>query len=76
VQLGNDTLAVRLSGIYALERITHDSPRDRDEATIVEVPSAFVRVHSDPLYGHEQIVTTTRSCSVFRKLTTPPLLRM
>jgi hypothetical protein len=47
-QLGSGTLDVRLGGIYALERITHDSPED--QATIVEVLSAFVRVHSSSLY--------------------------
>ena len=50
-QLGSQTLDVRLGGIYALERITYDSPRRlQDQATIVEVLSAFVRVHSDPVY--------------------------
>jgi uncharacterized protein YjbI with pentapeptide repeats len=49
-QLGSGTLDVRLGGIYALERITHDSPRHQDQATIVEVLSAFARVHSDPVY--------------------------
>jgi membrane protein implicated in regulation of membrane protease activity len=39
-QLGSDKLAVRLGGIYALERIATDSPQDR--ATIAEVLSAFV----------------------------------
>ncbi|SET98304.1 pentapeptide repeat-containing protein [Geodermatophilus poikilotrophus] len=48
-QLGNDNLDVRLGGIYALEQIAHDSRRDRDQATIVEVLSAFVRVHSRAL---------------------------
>jgi hypothetical protein len=43
-QLGNDTLDVRLGGIYALERIAHDSSDDRD--TIVEVLSAFIREHA------------------------------
>jgi uncharacterized protein YjbI with pentapeptide repeats len=52
-QLGDDKLDVRLGGIYSLEQIAHDSPRDRDQATIVEVLSAFVRVHSDPLYQYE-----------------------
>ncbi len=52
-QLGNDNLDVRLGGIYALEQIAHDSRRDRDQATIVEVLSAFVRVHSAPLYQYK-----------------------
>lgn len=34
-------LAVRLGGLYALERIAHDSPRDR--ATIAEVLCAYAR---------------------------------
>src|SRR5664280_1778444 len=41
-----DKLAVRLSGIYALERIAVDS--ERDHRIIVEVLSAFVREHDPP----------------------------
>lgn len=52
-QLGNDSLDVRLGGIYALEQIARDSARiEEDQATIVEVLSAFVRVHSDPVYRY------------------------
>jgi uncharacterized protein YjbI with pentapeptide repeats len=40
-QLGDNELAVRLGGIYALERLAHDS--ERDHPTAVEVLSAFVR---------------------------------
>ena len=43
-QLGHAQLDVRLGGIYALERIVHDSPTDR--ATIGEVLTAFVRSHA------------------------------
>ncbi len=50
-QLESPTLAVRLVGIHALEQLAHDSTRGRDQAVIVEVLSAFVRVHSDP--GHQ-----------------------
>jgi uncharacterized protein YjbI with pentapeptide repeats len=46
-QLGNDKLDVRIGGIYALERIARDSPRDHP--TVIEVLAAFVRDHS-----HEQ----------------------
>ena len=46
-QLGSDKLDVRIGGIYALERIARDSPRDHP--TVMEVLSAFVRQHS-----HEQ----------------------
>ena len=44
-QLGGTELAVRLGGIYALERLAHDSP-ERDHPTVVEVLSAFVREES------------------------------
>ena len=40
-QLGSDELTVRLGGIYALERIARDSPRDY--AATMEVLSAFAR---------------------------------
>jgi uncharacterized protein YjbI with pentapeptide repeats len=48
-QLGDEELAVRLGGIYALEGIAHDSREDREfreHRTIVEVLSAFVREES------------------------------
>jgi hypothetical protein len=46
-QLGAmDKLAVRLGGIYALERIAVDS--ERDHRIVVEVLSAFVREHDPP----------------------------
>jgi hypothetical protein len=50
-QLGSSSLDVRLGGIYALEQIATDTTNDRDRSTVTEVLSAFVRVHSDPLYG-------------------------
>jgi Pentapeptide repeats (8 copies) len=40
-QLGDDDLDVRLGGIYSLERIARDSPRDH--GPIMEVLSAYVR---------------------------------
>jgi uncharacterized protein YjbI with pentapeptide repeats len=42
-QLGSSKSDVRLGGIYALQRLAVDSPRDRD--TIRNVLSAFVRNH-------------------------------
>jgi hypothetical protein len=45
-QLGGDKLDVRLGGIYALERIAHDSKRD--QPTVVEVLGAFVRERTNP----------------------------
>lgn len=46
-QLGSNKLDVRIGGIYALERIAHDSARDHP--TVIEVLIAFVREHC-----HEQ----------------------
>jgi hypothetical protein len=40
-QLGSDRLDVRVGGIYALERIAHDSPRDH--LAVLEVLAAFIR---------------------------------
>jgi hypothetical protein len=40
-QLGSDDFTVRLGGIYALERIARDSPRDY--GPVMEVLTAFVR---------------------------------
>jgi hypothetical protein len=51
-QLGSDKLDVRLGGIYALERIAKDS--ERDHPTVVEVLSAFVREHSDPVHTESE----------------------
>jgi uncharacterized protein YjbI with pentapeptide repeats len=43
-QLGSKELDVRIGGIYALERVARDSPRDHP--TVMEVLTAFVREHS------------------------------
>jgi hypothetical protein len=43
-QLGSKELDVRIGGIYALERIARDSPRDHP--TVMEVLTAFIREHS------------------------------
>jgi hypothetical protein len=40
-QLGDDKLEIRLGGMYALERIAKDSPKDH--WTIMEILSAFIR---------------------------------
>ncbi|QUY45631.1 hypothetical protein [Acaryochloris marina] len=40
-QLGSEHLEVRLGGIYALERLAKDSPKDQE--TVMEVLTAFVR---------------------------------
>src|SRR5258708_17438363 len=43
-QLGDESSPVRVGGIYALERIGHDSPEDR--TTIIYVLGAFIRERS------------------------------
>jgi len=42
--LGNNELAIRLGGIYALNRIGRDSVADRD--AIVDILAAYVRIKS------------------------------
>jgi len=49
-QLGHDNRDVRIGGIYALERIMHDSQPDRE--TIVDVLATFVREHTR--VGHNE----------------------
>ncbi|MEV0479795.1 pentapeptide repeat-containing protein [Streptomyces sp. NPDC050508] len=55
--LGNSSADVRLGGIYALQRIMKDS--SRDQASIVDVLSAYIRAHSRPL-GKESAGYTGR----------------
>jgi uncharacterized protein YjbI with pentapeptide repeats len=43
-QLGSGQLDVRIGGVYALERVAHDSPEDHP--AVMEVLVAFVREHS------------------------------
>jgi hypothetical protein len=43
-QLGDDKIEIRLGGIYALERIAHESPEEH--GPILEVLSAYVRENS------------------------------
>jgi uncharacterized protein YjbI with pentapeptide repeats len=61
-QLGSDKLDVRIGGIYALERIARDSPRDHP--TVAEVLAAFIREHSHqpwPLYEHADAAVPERA---------------
>ncbi|WP_151775795.1 pentapeptide repeat-containing protein [Streptomyces abyssomicinicus] len=44
--IGDDSLEVRLGGIYALQRIMEDSPRD--QPSIVNVLSTYIRSHAKP----------------------------
>ncbi len=43
-QIGNQSLDVRIGGVYALERLARDSAVDRE--TILEVLTAFIREHT------------------------------
>jgi len=54
VNRSNIKLEVRLGGIYALERIAQDSPKDH--WTIIEVLTAYVRENSPTIEGSEQTV--------------------
>ena len=45
-QLGSDKLAVRIGGIYALERVARDSAKDHP--TVMEVLAAFIREPPPP----------------------------
>ena len=51
-ETGPEKLAIRLGGIYALERIARDS--ERDHWSIMEILTAYVREHA-PWKGEEQI---------------------
>ncbi|GLW09366.1 hypothetical protein Misp01_44950 [Microtetraspora sp. NBRC 13810] len=71
-QLGSGKQDVRLAGIYALQRLAIDSPRDRD--TIRNVLSAFVRSHDTctPADGKKalpkQCTTTAASRKALRDI--------
>jgi len=69
-QLGSHKLDVRLGGIYALEQFANDTDHDRDQATIVEVLSAFVRVHSQPIYQYREHLSLLGSAPRSRKVAT------
>ncbi|GAA3437002.1 hypothetical protein GCM10018954_066130 [Kutzneria kofuensis] len=56
-ELGSDKQEVRIGGVYALERLAKDSTRD--EATIIDVLSAFIRerapVSSCPSFAQAEV---------------------
>ena len=64
-QLGSDKLDVRVGGIYALERITVDSPRDL--GTVMEVLATFIREHSH----EQQVVAESADARVPEHVTWP-----
>jgi Pentapeptide repeats (8 copies) len=60
-QVGSDKLDVRIGGIYALERIARDFPRDHQ--MVMEILTAFIRQHSHeqwPLPEHDTDPTPPR----------------
>jgi len=68
-QLGSDKLAVRIGGIYALERVARDS--ERDYPTVIEVLTAFVReppLERSPLQSGSQGVLVRQEIHVRRRL--------
>jgi hypothetical protein len=79
-QLGSRTVDVAIGGIYALERIARDSPRDH--GTVMEVLASFIREHSRepsprPTPGADTPAHTTRpdvqaACTVIGRRNTKP----
>jgi hypothetical protein len=59
-QLGDETLQIRLGGIYALERISRDS--ERDYGPIMEVLTAYVRDKA-PSTAEESETSTSRAAA-------------
>ncbi|MGW6526867.1 pentapeptide repeat-containing protein [Streptomyces venezuelae] len=45
--IASDSMDIRLGGIYALQRLMHDSPRDQPQ--ILTVLAAYIRGHDKPL---------------------------
>ncbi|MFE6848658.1 pentapeptide repeat-containing protein [Streptomyces sp. NPDC057686] len=67
--LGSKAEDVRLGGVYALQRLMNDSPRD--QATVIDVLSAFIRSHSKkskPGEGETRFLTSdvTAAASVLK----------
>ncbi|MFK0244617.1 pentapeptide repeat-containing protein [Amycolatopsis azurea] len=48
-QLGSDKIDIRLGGIYSLERLAKDSPRDA--TTITQLLATYIREHTCPTGG-------------------------
>lgn len=65
--LGEDKLQVRLGGLYALQRIMHDSPRDHP--TITNVLTAYIRTHAStpPAKGRSISADVSAALSVLTR---------
>lgn len=61
-QLGSEKLAVRLGGIYALERIARDSTIDH--WTVMEVLSAFVRNYTPTILPERTLVSVLNESEI------------
>ncbi|MCP2358328.1 hypothetical protein HD597_005348 [Nonomuraea thailandensis] len=72
-QLGSDKRDVRLAGIYALQRLATDSPRDRD--TIRNVLAAFVRGRDACTPAAGKTTLPTQCTIAHEKLRTIPSIR-
>jgi hypothetical protein len=68
-QLANEHAEVRLGGIYALERMIADSPRDKD--TIHEILSAYVRMRSANELKGDALREDLRACLEVLARTSP-----
>ena len=66
---GRPNLEVRLGGIYALERIARDS--ERDDWTIMEVLTAYVREHTARKEGDQDSRKSPRTLTPTPAVTTP-----
>lgn len=69
-QLGHANVSVRMGGIYALERVSHDSARDA--STISEVLSAYARRDGENASSREGVVAVDVE-AVVRVLARRPL---
>jgi hypothetical protein len=69
-QLGDEQLAVRLGGIYALEQLARDAP-ERYQWTVVEVLSAFVRTRA-PWKGEQNAPFGEEGDRPFTETRDPP----
>jgi len=69
-QLGQedaDRLAIRLGGVYALERLMRDSPED--EPNIIAVLCAFVRIHASTPAGADRPMPASSPADVQASVT-------
>ncbi|MGW5249054.1 pentapeptide repeat-containing protein [Streptomyces sp. NPDC004129] len=72
--LGDDAEEVRIGGLYALQRIAQDSPRDA--TTVVQVISAYIRSHAPlPKKGATGPAQPTNDVDAALSILTAPLVK-